>query len=337
MIFGEKLVLTSGQDLLLSPTSRGIKSLRPRIQILTKGRNGKPKEEFNMSIHLKRTVSFFCILCLGLGCCLGNLANAVAENPPVFYRMFMAGVFGLWSPPTYKISGRVSYNGNGLPDVLIYNNFPDNPVQVAVTNDTGYYEFTGGDNPFLLVPQKSGYQFNPPSIDIPVHTNDISGQDFTPTWPREISGRVTYFDGSGFANVGIYHNTIQIAVTDGQGYYRVSLFPSELTLIPQASGYLFTPPSRSIPADQSNHGNEDFTALTVVTISGNVKEAYTTLPFTATMEAYDEDGSLRSRIVTGVDGNYSIPVPSTWTGWVKPLKSSAWGFGSILKKSIIPA
>ena len=36
-----------------------------------------------MTIHLKRTVFFFCILNFGLGCCLGNRANAV-DRPDTF-------------------------------------------------------------------------------------------------------------------------------------------------------------------------------------------------------------------------------------------------------------
>ena len=34
-----------------------------------------------MAIHLKRIVFFFCILYFGLGCCLGNRAEAVDPEP----------------------------------------------------------------------------------------------------------------------------------------------------------------------------------------------------------------------------------------------------------------
>ncbi len=232
-----------------------------------------------MAIYLKRIVFLFCILCFGLGCCLGSPVNAVAEDPPFFYRMFIAGVFNLYSPPPLEIFGQVFLLTDptiGLPDVVIYsaepwqNLGPDTKyVQVAVTDGKGNFKFTCEDRTYTLIPRKNGYLFTP---------EGVSGREdqfvippiFAAYWLREISGRVTHSDGSGFANVGIYHNTIQIAETDIQGYYKLSLAPYELTLIPQASGYLFTPPSRSIPADQNNHVNQDFMAQTAVTIRGNV-------------------------------------------------------------------
>ena len=188
-----------------------------------------------MSIHLKRIVFFFCILSLGLGCCLGNRAEAATE---------------------IKIPG-------------IFNQF------------------------------------------VPLASREISG--FVADGPLA--------NGIGLGGVVILDKTVQVAVTDISGYYKFKGTALEYTLIPQKYGYEFLPSSFPVPANSTNQVNIDFGSqkLAMVTISGNVKEAYTTHPFTATMEAYEEDGSLLSRIVTDVDGNYSIPVPFTWTGWVKPL------------------
>ena len=284
-----------------------------------------------MAIHLKRIVFFFCILNFGLGCCFGNRANA--QDPEIIYRLFLSSVFYQHDP--MKIIGRVFLLTDytiGLPDVVIYSAEPwwdlgpdTKYVPVAVTDGKGDFIFTSDDRTYTLIPRKNGYQFTPEGVTgkadkfwpLPL---------FAAYWLREISGRVTHSDGSGFANVGIYHNTIQMAVTDIQGYYKAILPPYEYTLIPQASGYLFTPPSRSIPADQSNHGNQNFTAQTALSISGNViwKNHFNTtipsnpLPLVA-MEAWAEDGSLSSRSVTDANGNYSLSVPGGWTGWVKPV------------------
>ncbi len=78
-----------------------------------------------MSIHLKGIFVFFGILYFGLGCCLGNRANA--EDPPLpllhFY-MYLAGVTNQYDADfdTREISGTVteSYEGKGLDGVEIY-------------------------------------------------------------------------------------------------------------------------------------------------------------------------------------------------------------------------
>jgi hypothetical protein len=198
-----------------------------------------------MSFQIKRIVCIFCILYLGLGCCLGNRADAA----------------------------------------------------------TGPYE-----------------------LNIPSWANQ-----YIPLASREISGMVTdgpLANGIGLGGVAIFDKTVQVAVTDINGYYKFKATALEYTLIPQKFGYEFLPPSFPIPANSDNQVNINFGSqkLAMVTISGSVKEAYTTHPFTATMEAYEENGSLVSRIVTDVDGNYSIPVLFNWTGWVKPfsLQPGIW-------------
>jgi len=170
------------------------------------------------------------------------------------------------------------------------------------------------------------------SIHIP---SVLSGHS---TIKREISGYVL-LNGNGLEDVGIYEGNQLFAVTNSQGYYKALLnLGFVYTLTPQKTGYQFTPLSRTIPGDEYNHDNQNFTAqkLPIVAISGNVKwknTGYVTissnpLPMVA-MEAYAEDGSLYSRIVTDVDGNYSIPVPIGWTGWVKPFRL---GFGFFPEK-----
>ncbi len=224
-----------------------------------------------------------------------------------------------------KIFGRVvllADNGIGVPDVVIYSAepFPTNGIDsetkyvpVAETDGKGNYVFTPEDDRwYYLIPRKNGYQFSPEASTVSRHAFLFG--NFAAYWFRDISGRVTDSNGSGIAYVGIYDNNIKLAETDIQGYYKATLPPNEYTLTPQKSGYLFAPPVRYIPADQSNHGNQDFTAQTVVTISGNVKwknySGDTTilsnpLPMVA-MEAYSQDGSFLARVVTGVDGKYAI-------------------------------
>jgi hypothetical protein len=213
-----------------------------------------------MSFHLKRTVFFFCILGLGLGCCLGNRADAA----------------------------------------------------------TGPYK-----------------------LRVPSWANQ-----YIPLASREISGMVTdgpLANGIGLGGVAIFDKTVQVAVTDINGYYKFKATALEYTLIPQKFGYEFLPPSFPIPANSDNQVNINFGSqkLAMVTISGNVTwknssdvttiqsnplpgDNNLTVPaITVAMEACADDGSPCSRIVADVDGKYSIAVPSNWSGTVKP---SSLGF-----------
>jgi hypothetical protein len=206
-----------------------------------------------MSIHLKRTVFFFCILCLGFGCCLGNRVDAATGS-----------------------------NKLHLPGIL------------------------------------KEFGFEP---------------------EREISGFVLE-NGIGLGGVGIYDKSVQVTVTDSQGYYKFKATHFSYTLIPQKTCYQFTPESIDIPANQFNHEKQNFTAQKqgCITISGKViwknYSGDTTIPSNllpmVAMEAYAQDGSLFSRVVTGVDGKYAIPVPVGWSGWVKPVRL---GFDFIPEKN----
>jgi len=196
-----------------------------------------------MSIHLKRIVFFFCILCFGLGCCLGNRVGAAT-----------------------------------------------------------------GSNKLLLPGILKEFGFEP---------------------EREISGFVLE-NGIGLGGVGIYDKSVQMTVTDSQGYYKFKATHFSYTLIPQKTCYKFTPQSIDIPANQYNHEKQNFTAQKqgCITISGKViwknYSGDTTIPTNplpqVAMEAYSQDGSLFSRVVTGVDGKYAIPVSTGWSGWVKPVR-----------------
>ena len=61
-----------------------------------------------MSIHLKRTVFFFCILNFGLGCCLGNLAMAQIDP----FRVWIPGVAKDVKSLKRVVSGFVTKRGS---------------------------------------------------------------------------------------------------------------------------------------------------------------------------------------------------------------------------------
>ena len=285
-----------------------------------------------MSIHLKRIVFFFCILYFGLGCCLGNRANA-GDPPHPLFQIYITSILNTYAPRT--ISGFVSCNGIGLEGVNICEKFHficDHNSARAITDSQGYYKITGPSGyEMTIVAKKEGYEyeFDPPFRSIPVGKDNQSNQDFS-AYTYTVSGKVTDNNGAGLKGVEIYGTNTQLAVTDSLGNYQAEVCSGKaFTLTPQLAGFTFTPASHPIPVNQYNQVNKDFTAQTAVTISGNVKWTngmfYTIpsnpLPMVA-MEGYAEDGSLDYRAATDVDGNYSLTVPSDWRGLIKPSKES---------------
>jgi hypothetical protein len=270
-----------------------------------------------MSIHLKRTVLFFCILCLGLSCCLGYLGMAQAETTWIATMLKEHAQLRV-------VSGIVTCNGSGFEDVKIY----DGDKLLGVTNSQGFYsaKITRG-LPTTITPKNIGYQFTPPSLVIPEDQYDHVDQNFS-SYSHTISGKVTY-SGKGLEDVGIYDNNIQVAVTDINGNYKAEVCSgTDFTLAPKKSGFQFDPPFRLISVNQYDQINQDFTAQKALIINGNVKwknsSGDTTIssnPLSkVAMEARAQDGSLFYQIFTDFDGNYSIPVPVGWKGSVEPVR-----------------
>jgi hypothetical protein len=289
-----------------------------------------------MSFQLKRIVFFFCILNFGLGCCLGNRANA-GDPPHPLFQIYITSILNTYAPRT--ISGFVSCNGIGLEGVNICEKsvfICDQFSARAITDSQGYYKITVQSGyEMTIVAKKEGYEyeFDPPFRSIPVGNDNQSNQDFS-AYKYTVSGKVTDNNGAGLKGVEIYGTNTQLAVTDSLGNYQAEVCSGKaFTLTPQLAGFTFTPASHPIPVNQYNQVNKDFIAQTGITLSGHVKwnncvptQNYCTTPLSnplsmVAMEAYAEDGSLYSRIVTGGDGNYSITIPGGWKGWIKPSRA----------------
>src|SRR6185436_14807497 len=76
-------------------------------------------------------------------------------------------------------------------------------------------------------------------------------------------------------------------------------------------GYLFSPKSASFSNLSAAQIIQNFTAIVAVTISGNVGVPGATLSYT--------DGTPQT-VTSDASGNYSIIVPSGWTGTITPSK-----------------
>lgn len=78
-------------------------------------------------------------------------------------------------PPTYTISGTVTFNGSGLGGVKM-DNLPNEPL----TNGSGFYSDTVPDGFEATVrPSKAGYTFSPPSKYYPIVHANQTNQNYT--------------------------------------------------------------------------------------------------------------------------------------------------------------
>lgn len=98
---------------------------------------------------------------------------------------------------TYKISGRITINGSGLPSVyVVISGFGSG---VFLTDSDGNYTITGVlEGSYTITPALDWYTFTPASRPAVVTTADITGLDFTAVavTPGTITGGVTYPPGT---------------------------------------------------------------------------------------------------------------------------------------------
>jgi hypothetical protein len=120
-------------------------------------------------------------------------------------------------------------------------------------------------------------------------------------------------------NAGVVGATLSYAnitphtvLSDGGGNYSISV-PSGWsgTITPSKTGYTFSPPSRAYANITTDQTAQDYTATLPYSITGNAGVAGVTLTYT--------DGSPQFVTADG-SGNYSLNVPSGWSGTVTPHK-----------------
>ncbi len=128
----------------------------------------------------------------------------------------------------------------------------------------------------------------------------------------DISLTPTCFTISG--NAGVAGATVNYtggsALADGSGNYSFTV-PADWsgTVTPSKTGYVFSPVNKIYSNVAANQTGQDYIATSGFTISGNTGIGNVTLSYT--------DGTPKTAI-SQLDGSYSIPVSSNWTGTVTP-------------------
>jgi hypothetical protein len=219
-----------------------------------------------MSFQLKRIFFFFCLLCLGLGCCLGNRANAQKDE---LFWLFIAAISNEYG--FREVSGTVLYNGNGLPGVELWLKKGGSTFKSSqVPDGQGFYKIEIDQGiEYTLTPKLFGYQFDPPSRVIPRGQYSYEHIDFTAQQQASVTiggnvKKVVWGTQSSFtakmeawADDGSLTSSID---KDAAGNYSL-LVPVGWTGRVQPVGYLleFVPEKITYSSLQVNKFTEDYT------------------------------------------------------------------------------
>ena len=227
--------------------------------------------------------------------------NVTDNPPPIKYTGFRV----------FTISGTVTHDGLGLPDVVL-NGLPD----YIVTDAAGYYNVTvyqGWSG--TVTPFRVGYRFTPDSLIYdPVNTAQ-NNKDYTavPVRTYTISGHVKE-DGVALSGVALTAEPGESTVTDSNGFYQMVVNENwSGTVTPGKEGYRFTPESWSYSLLNADQSGKDYTANLRRTISGYIKErgqalAGVTLTFIPGKSTFTDE-----------TGRYQITIDQGWSGTVTPV------------------
>ncbi len=238
-----------------------------------------------------------------------KLSSACADSDPSWTSSFDRDVTvsGLTADRTYYWQVRATDCDSCTPKPWTYAN-SDTPwkfttavgAQVTILGNAG----TG-----TITPSKIGYTFFPTSASFTNVTAAQTIQNFMATAIYTISGN------TGLAGVTLsYTNGTPLTVTsDASGNYSIAV-PAGWsgTVTPSKPSYTFAPANRTYTSVTANQTAQNYVAtLITYNITGNAGVSGVTLTYTDGVPQFvTADGS----------GNYSITVPSGWTGTVTPHK-----------------
>jgi protocatechuate 3,4-dioxygenase beta subunit len=171
---------------------------------------------------------------------------------------FLSITVGAYTGEGYTISGTVTEGGSPLAGVLL-DELPGAPV----TSSTGTYvavvEAGFWDT---VTPVLAGYAFDPPFRNYTAVTENLSGQDYSGSPGYRLSGTITV-GGAPLSGVRITGLPTELR-TDDQGMYSVMLpIGWGGTVIPELSGFTFSPPYMNYAQLLADTTGQDYTATFV--------------------------------------------------------------------------
>ena len=133
------------------------------------------------------------------------------------------------------------------------------------TDADGRYSFPDlSAGTYIVVPERTGYEFTERTLSVTLFDQDAVDRDFTaqlipPT--HSISGQVTE-SGAGLSGVTVTLSGAgsAIKITGADGIYSFTeLQDGTYTITPTLNGYTFSPPNLDTTLQGSDIGNQDFT------------------------------------------------------------------------------
>ena len=208
----------------------------------------------------------------------------------------------------YSISGNVTLKAGGASLSGVTVALSGSATGSTTTGSNGSYSFGNLPNgSYTLTPSMSGYGFNPPSANVTITNQSITGVNFSAVPVYSISGTVKAgtvpLPGVSIALTGA---ATASTTTGSDGTYSFTgLSAGSYTLQPSMTGYTFKPTSIRATANKNLTG-QNFAATTLPTcsISGKVTMKAGGGPLAGVTVALS--GSATDSTTTGADGSYSF-------------------------------
>jgi len=225
-------------------------------------------------------------------------------------------------PPTYSISGTVTYKDSGLAFAGVTMTLSGSMSGTTITGTSGNYTFRGLINGnYIVTPNKTNYTFEPTNRSVPITGASVIGADFkgtpTPACPYSICGTVTCDDKAGLT-MTLSGGVSTTTLTDASGKYCFTgLCNGTYIVTPSKTNCTFTPASRQATINGASVTGVDFTCtcITTYSISGTVTGD---TQAGVTMSLF---GSISTTTITDASGNYRFTGISNGTYTVTPRKS----------------
>jgi outer membrane protein assembly factor BamB len=182
----------------------------------------------------------------------------------------------------FSLSGTITdKNGQALSGVLVTLDGLKSQPETALTDGTGFYQFSGlGFDTYTVTPFIEGYGFTPPFQNVTIASSDVEKNktniNFVATLGYQISGKITGVDGQAIQGVTVTltggpQNISLSAETDTNGAFSfLELANGTYMVIPAFNDFEFNPPSKTVTIASGSALNVDFTAATGSNISGYV-------------------------------------------------------------------